>query len=148
VELAGELLANTQDGRIKLYVIYRTLNYRRAHEAFFRDAAYVPLKAEGSRAAHVVAFGREVGQGQVIVVVPRLMATLAGAPAGDAERPPIGGDIWQDTRLALPAAWRGVAYRNLFTDEIARGDANDGQPGLQLSAVLGRFPVAVLVPEA
>jgi (1->4)-alpha-D-glucan 1-alpha-D-glucosylmutase len=143
-ELAAELLAHSHDGRIKLYTIYRTLNYRRSHEAFFRDAAYVPLSAEGGRAAHVVAFGREVGQGQVIVVAPRLAATLAG----DAERPPVGEEIWQDTRLMLPAAWRGAAYRNLFTDEIARGDANGEHPTLQLSTVLGRFPVAVLVPEA
>ena len=80
----------------------------------------------------------------MIVVAPRLVATLAG----DAEAAPIGEGVWQDTRITLPAAWRGMAYRNLFTDEIARGDANGERPALQLSAILGRFPVALLVPEA
>lgn len=135
--LAHELLDASHDGCIKLYVTYRTLNYRRSHDAFFADAAYQPLTATGTHAGHVVAFARTAGEGHVIVVVPRLVATLMG----ERETPPIGGEVWQDTRLTLPAEWTGMAYRNLFTGEHLAA------PALPLGQVLGHFPVAVLVPE-
>ena len=62
--LAQELVEQCPDGRIKLFVTYRTLNLRREQAALFRDGAYRALTAGGAQADHVVAFrahGRRPG---------------------------------------------------------------------------------------
>ena len=73
-----------------------------------------------------------------MVVVPVLVAGLTQHQ----QRPPLGGDIWQDTRI-YPPEGQHTAYRSLFTGEVVPvGD--DG--ALSLAAVLADFPVALLVP--
>ena len=58
-------------GLPKLWLIQKTLAYRAAHpEVFGPKADYVPLRARGSKAEHVVAFARA---GQVVTVAPRLV---------------------------------------------------------------------------
>ena len=69
-----EIMARSDEGLPKLWVIRQTLHLRRRHPALFGDdAAYRPLTAIGARAGHVVAFAR--GDGAVIVV-PRLVMRL------------------------------------------------------------------------
>ena len=46
-ELTDELLANLQDGRIKLFLLYQTLNFRRAHSEVVSQGDYLPLEAIG-----------------------------------------------------------------------------------------------------
>ncbi len=70
-QLTDELLANLPDGRIKLFLIYQTLNFRRSHEDVFARGEYLPLEAAGSRRDHVVAFARSFGDRVVLVIVPR-----------------------------------------------------------------------------
>ncbi len=82
--LASELLAAKEDGRIKLYVTHRTLASRRDHPGLFTAGEYLPLAAEGSKAAHLFAFARRDGQAAAIVAVPRLVVGLAP----DASRAP------------------------------------------------------------
>ncbi|MBI3978715.1 MAG: malto-oligosyltrehalose synthase, partial [Chloroflexi bacterium] len=138
--LARDLLANAEDGRIKLYLIHRTLRFRRACEPLFTSGTYRPLEARGAQEDHVCAFARALGEETILVVVPRLVVGLAAG----AERPPMGPDVWQDTRLALPDEPAGRRYRNLFTGEVLAVDARDGESGLSLAAVLAHFPVALL----
>ena len=89
---------------------------------------------------HVCAFARCVDEEAVLVVVPRLVVRLVGAEV----RPPLGAEVWGQTRLLLPAQMAGRTYRNLFTGESIAADVNGGPPGLLLGTVLGRFPVALL----
>lgn len=97
-DLAAELLAAMHDGRIKLYLTYRTLNFRREHEEPFARGRYLPLEASGMKRDHVCAFTRPVGEEVALVVVPRLVVRLVG---GDM-RPPLGAEVWGQTRLLLP----------------------------------------------
>jgi (1->4)-alpha-D-glucan 1-alpha-D-glucosylmutase len=140
--LTGELLAHLPDGRIKAYLIYQTLRFRRAHADLFAHGAYLPLEATGARRDHVCAFARSSADGSdlVIVVVPRLVARLAG----DTERPPIGSEVWNKTRLLLPAALAGQSYQNVLTGEVLEPASYQGTPGPLLESVLARFPVALL----
>ncbi len=57
--LCHELLANRVDGCIKLYVHYKTLNFRKGRRGLFSAGAYIPLSIVGTRANHVVAFGAD-----------------------------------------------------------------------------------------
>ncbi len=106
------------DGGPKLWLIHRVLTYRRQHrEAFGPD--YQPLVASGARAEHVVAFSRAGGAEAVAVVVPRLVARLAGD--------------WAGTTVTLPpGSW---------TDVIT-GETSGGTVGV--AELLRGFPVAVL----
>ena len=60
-ELARDLVAAKEDGRIKLFVTYRTLQCRRDHPGLLSAGEYIPLAAEGSKAAHLFAFARGRG---------------------------------------------------------------------------------------
>jgi (1->4)-alpha-D-glucan 1-alpha-D-glucosylmutase len=137
-ELTDELLASVPDGRIKAYLIYQTLSFRRAHEGLFAQGDYLPLEAAGARRDHVCAFARVVADEAILVVVPRLVVRLLGR----VEEPPLGHAVWGKTRLLLPSALAGRSYRNLFTGEVLTADHREG--GLPLGAVFGRFPVALL----
>ena len=139
-QLAGDLLHDLGDGRIKLYLIYQALNFRRAHGDLFTHGAYLPLEAAGAKREHVCAFARCFRDEAVLVVAPRLVVRLADG----VERPPLGPEVWGKTQLLLPAALAGRSYRNVFTGEVLAPGDHDGTPGPLLASVLGRFPVALL----
>jgi (1->4)-alpha-D-glucan 1-alpha-D-glucosylmutase len=126
-----ELLRNTNTGEIKLYVLWRALNFRRAHRDLFDEGDYVPLPVRGQKQAYACAFARRwKGQG-VLIVVPRLGLGLTGG----SERPPTGA-VWEDTVLEVP---NGQVYRNLFTGESHKAQGT----ALRLQDLLGHFPVGL-----
>jgi (1->4)-alpha-D-glucan 1-alpha-D-glucosylmutase len=88
----------------------------------------------------VCAFARSHQSETVIAVVPRLVAGLLPAP----DALPVGESVWGDTRLELPAAAPGSAYRNLFTGETTRPVPADGRPACAIAEILRTFPVALL----
>jgi (1->4)-alpha-D-glucan 1-alpha-D-glucosylmutase len=138
--LATELLQAKADGRIKLYLTWRTLTYRREHAQLFARGDYVPLATEGSAADNVVAFARRFEEQEIIVAVPRLVAGLTRKSLID----PIGRDAWGDTRLMIPGAEPGSRYRDLFTRAIVEIDAAGEDSVLPLSEVLSVLPFALL----
>ena len=105
----------------KLLVTAAALRLRREHPDWFAGS-YAPLAAEGPAARHAVSFARG---GHAVTVATRL-------PAGLRER---GG--WAGTVLPLP--YPGP-WRDLLTGTVQAG------PRLLLPELLGRLPVALLVP--
>ena len=140
VTLARDLLDNSGDGRIKLYVTYRALNFRRANPAIFQNGGYYPLQASGSTREHVVAYRRAVDNAAALVVVPRLVARLTEG----VEQPPLDEPIWEDTRLTLPGSKPGDHWRNVFTGETLSVGGRSDAPSLGLGEILRNFPVALL----
>jgi (1->4)-alpha-D-glucan 1-alpha-D-glucosylmutase len=82
-----ELLKNWSDGRLKMYVTWKLLHFRRDHPGLFREGEYIPLRVTGTKANHVIAFARHLHDEWCIVAVPRLCASLKD---------------WQDTQIELP----------------------------------------------
>jgi (1->4)-alpha-D-glucan 1-alpha-D-glucosylmutase len=103
----------------KLWVTHQALRARRDHPQCF--SAYRPLHTGDQSDAHVVAFDR----GGAITVVTRL-------PVGLERR---GG--WGESQLTLP----GGPFRDVLTDDRYEG-------AISLDTLLGRYPVALLLPEA
>ncbi len=134
--LADELASSIEDGRIKLYVLMIALNYRRDHRAVFDEGDYVPLYAEGERAAHVCAFARSLDGHAIVTVVPRLIVGLTDG----VERLPCGAAVWGDTRLMLPEALAGRTLRNLLTGETLTMEGD----GIALANVFQHIPAALL----
>jgi (1->4)-alpha-D-glucan 1-alpha-D-glucosylmutase len=98
------------------------------------------LEASGPKRDHVCAFVRSAGEEAVLVVVPRLVVHLAGG----VEQPPMGPEVWETTRVALPPALASRRWRNVFTGETLTAEDQEGAFGLSLAAALGAFPVALL----
>jgi (1->4)-alpha-D-glucan 1-alpha-D-glucosylmutase len=137
------LLRSLHDGRIKLFVLWRTLQLRRRSPALFARGEYQPITAAGRHARHVCAFRRCLRNSEFIVVVPRF--TLELTRTGTL---PLGPRVWHDTAVPLPSALSGSPYRNLFTRELLQPKSTrEGQPPqLLLARIFRTFPVALLEP--
>jgi len=138
-EALAERLIEMRDDRIKLFATARMLRMRQAHRRIFEDGSYRPIAAQGPAADHVFAFARAHGGREVVVAVPRLVATLAP----EVDVPPLGERVWGETRLLAGAA----RYVNVFTGREVEG-RGDGPPALRAADVFARFPIAVLLSDA
>jgi len=121
------------DGQAKLFVVSHALRLRRAVPDLFRAGEYMPVEAVGAKAAHVFAFARRSAGHAVLTVVPRLVVGLLGG----ADRPPLGAEVWGDTRLKLSD---GEMWLNHLSGERLTVSG----AGLAVGQVLGHFPVALL----
>ncbi len=139
----SRLLANWQDGSIKLFVTQRLATFRRQRRDLFDGGVYIPLEVVGPRREHVVAFARRADDAWSLTIVSRLVATLSRTAGLDEAALPVGAAAWGNTRVLLPddapAHWRDV-----LTDE--RLVANDVLP---LATVFHLLPLAILesVPQ-
>jgi (1->4)-alpha-D-glucan 1-alpha-D-glucosylmutase len=143
-----QLLQTAEDGRMKMYLIWRTLCFRQQHPDLFQQGEYLPLEVAGAKADRVIAFARRRQGRTAIVIVPRQVAGLINAAAvtdasasGENDPPPIGPQIWGDTHVLLPGDGGGK-YRNVFTGEIL-----DLEGRIDVSQALADFPVALGVTE-
>ncbi len=132
--LLEELLETREDGRIKMYLVWKGLQARNRLATLFSSGRYVPLSVQGRHSRHLLAFAREY-QGQWgLVLAPRFLSSLM-----EPEQIPCGSDIWGDTRVLLPegapAVWR----------ERLSGRRLEGQESLLVGEVLERFPAGLLV---
>jgi (1->4)-alpha-D-glucan 1-alpha-D-glucosylmutase len=137
---AEEVVATRSDGRIKLYLTYKVLGFRREHRALFESGNYHPLAVEGSLANHVCAFERSLDDSSVLVVVPRFCRSLSD----DGSCLPIGHSAWLDTRIFLSPETVAGCYRNILTGEVVHPEGQEGKLNLSLSDLLSVFPVALL----
>jgi (1->4)-alpha-D-glucan 1-alpha-D-glucosylmutase len=137
--VADRLLAHPGDDRLKLYTTSTLLRFRRTHLAVFQSGGYDRLNSDGARRDHVFAFARSHDGQQVLVVVPRLVATLV--PDGDV--PPIGERVWGDTRLLLPPGSPRM-YRHVLTGDCIRARGEGERVEVALAEVFARYPVAFL----
>jgi len=135
------LLRDGADGRLKMYVLWRTLTWRRQNPAVFMHGAYQPLHAVGAARRHLCAFARIDGDQVVIVAVPRLVARLL---RGNADRLPLGPEVWGRTTLHLPGRFMGRRLTNIMSGEEIVVGAGAGQ-GLPAAVLFRHFPVALLV---
>jgi (1->4)-alpha-D-glucan 1-alpha-D-glucosylmutase len=138
-DLAKSLLETPEDGRIKLYLIWKTLGLRQQQPDLFQAGEYLPLAVGGTKANHVVAFARKSETSSALVVVPRLVAGLLN----DNDVPPIGPRIWEDTHILIPFCSCSGKYRNLFTGEALDLQKDNGSDKIAVSNLLAEFPAAL-----
>lgn len=134
--IAG-LLENLEDGRAKLYLTWRVLNYRRRYPALFEQGDYRALEAEGPQAERIVGFARQHEGALTVTAVPRLIAGLV--PEGAC---PVGA-VWQHTWLRAPGDGPLRLYDVLTRREIV-SHARDGEHWLGVQDLFATFPVAFL----
>src|SRR5262249_9771702 len=64
----------------KTWLTHRILDARRKCAALFGRGTYHPLIVRGPRAAHIVAFERRNDNDRAVVVAPRRLGSIIGAP--------------------------------------------------------------------
>ena len=129
----ADALVHWRDGRIKQTIIARLLAARRALPELFARGDYRPVRVEGPKAEHVIAFLRTHDSSHLLVVVPRLpLALMAGV-----ETLRLDPSSWKDTSVDLP---RDIAWFDVI-EEKAVTTTGDGNIALQ--KLSGRFPVTI-----
>jgi (1->4)-alpha-D-glucan 1-alpha-D-glucosylmutase len=86
----ADLLTNWKDGRIKLYLTSKLLQYRRDNFDLFAKGDYIPIQSTGPFADSAFAFARRHNNQTLLVIAPRLTRQISTPPIGAA---------WQDTHL-------------------------------------------------
>ncbi|MEN6616958.1 MAG: malto-oligosyltrehalose synthase, partial [Syntrophorhabdus sp.] len=133
-EFAKELTNSMEDGRIKLYITYRSLKLRHEIRQVFEKGEYMPLEVSGARSGHIIAFARRFLTSMIVVAVPRFLARIMPSPDTRFD------SIWEDTTVAIPEVSGNDIFRNVFTgEEIRRSET-----GLHCSEIFRNFPVALL----
>ena len=126
------VLDHPEKGAMKLFVIYRVLNFRKAHPALFEAGEYIPVRMErpmpegGEVDAPILAFIRRLDSQWVLVLTP-LIRTGGVPEAGFRMLLPKGA----------PRAWR----------ELFSGDVHTAAGGVLDWKGWDRFPVGMLVGE-
>jgi (1->4)-alpha-D-glucan 1-alpha-D-glucosylmutase len=144
--VARRLSQNPLDPRIKLFVTWRVLQFRRQHPEIFQFGDYIPLTVEGAKARHLCAFARqwhpspETGPTATIVVIaPRLLAQMMTTPKSPLPpRPQSFSDLWGDTQILLDHL--PSSLKDVFTGQIC----NLEKSRISVAAALADFPIAML----
>jgi (1->4)-alpha-D-glucan 1-alpha-D-glucosylmutase len=137
----GELFEQWTDGRVKLLTLSRALRFRRDHRELFIAGEYEPLTTDDDQ--HLVAFGRRTERQELVVLVPRFLATmLRGRPQN-----PLGMERWRTASIRLPRRLAQVRLMNVFTGETMEPLVHRGVPWLLAGAALQLWPVAMLYAE-
>jgi (1->4)-alpha-D-glucan 1-alpha-D-glucosylmutase len=136
---ARNLVQKWGDGSIKLYVIYKSLNYRKENRRLFTDGAYIPLMGDGDHKEHICAFARKEERKVLLVVIPRFLTHLM-----QMDEMPFGKNTWGDSRLVISPEISALRFSNLFTGETLGLVERDGKAVLPLDQIFANFPVAML----
>jgi len=125
------------DGRAKLWLVWRALQFRREREPLFLRGGYHPVAASGARSRHVVAYARRLGDAGIVVAAGRLFASMGLEPGAL----PVGEPTWSDTVLDLAFLPAGTHLVNVLTGESLETDVSRR---LALSRAITHFPGALL----
>src|SRR4029077_1405230 len=84
-DLASDLATHWEDGRVKLYAIWKALNFRRARAELFSKGDFVELKATGPYAEHIFAILRHHKREWALFVAPRWLSRAREGRTPDRE---------------------------------------------------------------
>ena len=133
-----DLIEQWHDGRIKLYLIWKAIRFRRDHADLFRDGEFVPLQSAGSYSRNVTAFLRRQGTSWALAAVPRWLSQVPAKGKGEFN--------WGDTKIMLPsdspAHWNNILTR---TTLASKNEAAD--PHVMVDDLFQEFPVAFFNAE-
>jgi (1->4)-alpha-D-glucan 1-alpha-D-glucosylmutase len=137
-----DMLANWEDGRIKMFVTRNALRFRMSHPALFADGDYIPLQAVGHRSNNIFAFARRSKTLWALVAVPRFNTQLT--QPGQAS---VGKEIWGRNIILLPKN-APHQWSNVYTGRKINAVTSGRESSLYVRDVLRDFPVALLASGA
>jgi (1->4)-alpha-D-glucan 1-alpha-D-glucosylmutase len=126
-----ELVDLWPDGRIKMFLTQRALQFRREHVDLFQRGNYLPLRASGTFAESSISFARELNGEWIVVIAPRLSSRVGFPPVGDK---------WKDTAIELPESLSFEGTHDVFTCREVRHEGRR----ISMADALSIFPFAVI----
>jgi len=131
------LLAKWQDGRIKMFLIYRCNKARNDRAELFKNGVYIPISCGGVFRENIVAFARKLDSQWAVVAVPRFLTGIIKEV-----QIPVTDEIWADTFIQLPADIPAVEnnWYNVITGESLHLDNQ-----IKIGDLFKFFPGAFLV---
>ena len=132
--LLDGLQSGWEDGRIKLYLTCRSLNFRRRNRELFQKGEYLPLKARGSNSEYIIAFIRHHENRWAVTAVPRLVTRLA-SPGKLSLRISAWGEDYLELPANAPASWRNVLTGRTLESPLRT---------LRLAEIFSEFPEGLL----
>jgi len=138
--IARHLTDKRSDGMIKMYLMYKALNYRMHNRRLFEAGKYIPLITDGERWENICSFARQGTEAMAITVVPRFLSRIIPRHTDL----PFGKTLWGDTFVAVPFEREGAEYRNIFTDEIVPVRNHEQSKALYVGDLFVNYPVALL----
>lgn len=133
-----DIVANWPDGRIKLYLIWKAIRFRRDHEDLFCQGEFVPLQSAGCYARNVTAFLRRSANAWALVAVPRWVSQVSSKTNLG-----VGHVNWCDTKIILPAE-SPAEWANILTRKVHHSESRNGEPHLFVKDLFQQFPVSFL----
>ncbi len=134
--LASDLAGHWDDSRIKLYAIWKALNFRRQRPELFSKGDFVKLKTTGPYAEHILAILRRHKREWLLLVAPRWLSRAQEGRSSDAEF------RWREATIQLPNSAPSL-WDNIFTTEKIT-IADERAKSLRADQLLNHFPVALL----
>lgn len=131
--LPAGMLKNFRNGKLKMYVLQRTLQLRRDFNEIFDEGEYLPVTVSPEYKEQVVAYIRRRNDKWVMVAVPCQVASLAYNDGF-----PIGEPYWKNAFLSLPDG-APSQWKSIYTGEETKGDHQ-----LLLKDVFAHLPVGIL----
>lgn len=129
---------NWHDGCVKLYLIWKALRFRRAHDDLFREGEFVTLQSAGANAHNVIAFVRKRGTSWALAAVPRWLSQVPTKASREFN--------WNDTRLTLPSG-SPARWDSVLTGTQLALTNQAGEQHAMVSDLLRDFPVALFHAE-
>ena len=126
-----ELLQSWSDGRIKMFLTQRVLQFRHEHADLFQSGNYLPLKASGNLADCCISFARQLNDEWIVVIAPRLSSRI-GFPSI--------GERWKDTVVDLPESLSLDHAHDLLTCRELRHEGRR----ISMADVMSILPFAVI----
>lgn len=121
-----EILCSLEDGKLKMYLMWRVLNFRKQFKKLFEEGEYLPLQVMGDKKKNVMAFIRKHGQDHCIVATGRFFTQL----------PDTLGKAWGNTEIYLDSKGR---YKDILT-----GQEFNIENQLPASEIFSKLPFAIL----
>jgi len=136
LNLIAKLFSSKEDGRIKLFLIYRALGARKENLEVFQKGTYVPIEVGGKFKDHVIAFARNHENSWAITIAPRYLTALIK----EGEHP-LGHRVWGDTHIVVPEGAPSI-WEDAITAQPIKAEKT-----LPIGEILKHFPVALLISE-
>lgn len=112
ISFLQSLLTNPSDARIKLYIIYKSLQVRNDNLKIYDEGNFIPLETGGKFKDNLIAYSRNFADNFIITLAPRFLTDLV-----EENRLPVGIDIWNDTYIKLNKI-NSSSLKNNLTGEV------------------------------
>jgi (1->4)-alpha-D-glucan 1-alpha-D-glucosylmutase len=134
---------NYEDGKIKLYLIYKGLNLRKTYDDLFLSKSYYPITSHGNYKDNIISFARSYYNKSVIFIASRFFTEISDEKNGH----PYLGNKWNETRIEIPEDIKSETFMDIFTGENISIKKDKTSRFIYLKEVFSILPFSILLSD-